>query len=126
MFPMQFSVSPGRVLDARQLSAVLESVAAHRSLAPDIIRLAKHAGRTGEPILRPLAFHYPGCEDVTGQLLLGADILAAPVLERGATSRTVRLPPLELGRRRRCAARRRPLRRTAGHSDVDPWFRRMR
>ena len=71
----------------------VDAVAAASALVPDIIRLAKQAGRTGEPILRPLAFHHPGYEDVTDQFLLGEDILAAPVLERGATSRRVLLPP---------------------------------
>jgi alpha-glucosidase (family GH31 glycosyl hydrolase) len=94
LFPMmQFSVSPSRVLDERQLSAVRDAVAVHQALVPDIIRLAKRAARTGEPILRPLVFHYPGYEDVKDQFLLGEDILAAPVLERGAASRTVLLPP---------------------------------
>jgi alpha-glucosidase (family GH31 glycosyl hydrolase) len=94
LFPMiQFSASPSRVLDARHLEAVLAAVGVHQALVPDIIRLAKRAGRTGEPILRPLAFHHAGYEEVTDQFLLGEDILAAPVLERGATSRTVRIPP---------------------------------
>jgi len=94
MFPMmQFSASPGRVLGAEPLSAVVEAVAVHQRLVPDILRLVKQAGRTGEPILRPLAFHHPGYADVVDQFLLGEDILAAPVLEQGAASRRVVLPP---------------------------------
>jgi alpha-glucosidase (family GH31 glycosyl hydrolase) len=94
LFPMmQFSASPGRVLDPRHLAAVLAAVAVHQALVPDIIRLAKQAGRTGEPILRPLAFSCAGYEDVTDEFLLGEDILAAPVLEPGAASRRVLLPP---------------------------------
>jgi alpha-glucosidase (family GH31 glycosyl hydrolase) len=94
LFPMmQFSVSPGRVLDAEHLAAVVAAVGLHQQLVPDILRLVEHAGRTGEPILRPLAFHHPGFDDVTDQFLLGEDILAAPVLERGATRRRVVLPP---------------------------------
>jgi alpha-glucosidase (family GH31 glycosyl hydrolase) len=94
LFPMmQFSASPSRVLDPPHLAAVLEAVALHQALVPDIIRLAKRAGRTGEPILRPLAFEHAGYDDVTDQFLLGEDILAAPVLERGAASRRVLLPP---------------------------------
>ena len=94
MFPMmQFSVSPGRVLDGEHLAAVVAAVGLHQQLVPDILRLVEHAGRTGEPVLRPLAFHHPGLDTITDQFLLGADILAAPVLERGATHRTVVLPP---------------------------------
>lgn len=94
LFPMmQFSVSPGRVLDPEHLTATLAAVGLHQRLVPEILRLAKHAARTGEPILRPLAYHHPGYAEVTDQFLLGEDILAAPVLERGATHRSVVLPP---------------------------------
>ena len=46
----------------------------HERLVPELVRLAKHAARTGEPILRPLAYHHRGYEDVTDQFLLGEDI----------------------------------------------------
>ena len=57
------------------------------------MRLAGHAARTGEPILRPLAYHHAGYEDVTDQFLLGEDLLAAPVPEQGAITRGVVVPP---------------------------------
>jgi alpha-glucosidase (family GH31 glycosyl hydrolase) len=94
LFPMmQFSVSPARVLDEIHLTAVLSAVELHQQLVPEIAALAKNAARTGEPILRPLAYHHPGYEHVVDQFLLGEDILAAPVLERRAPSRRVVLPP---------------------------------
>jgi len=94
LFPMmQFSVAPGRVLDPAHLAATRAAVRLHERLVPELVKLAGHAARTGEPILRPLAYHHPGYEDVTDQFLLGEDILAAPVLERGATIRRVVLPP---------------------------------
>ena len=94
LFPMmQFSVSPARVLDAVHLEAVLDAVRLHQHLSKEIYGLAKMASRTGEPILRPLAYHHPGYERVTDQFLLGDNILAAPVLEAGASVRTVVLPP---------------------------------
>jgi alpha-glucosidase (family GH31 glycosyl hydrolase) len=62
-------------------------------MLPEIQALVDHAARTGEPILRPLAYHHPGYEAVHDEFLLGEDILVAPVLERGATTRTIRLPP---------------------------------
>ena len=43
--------------------------------------------------MRPLAFHYPGLESVTDQFLLGEAILVAPVLEPGATVRSLVIPP---------------------------------
>jgi alpha-glucosidase (family GH31 glycosyl hydrolase) len=63
------------------------------ALIPDLSRLLDHAAQTGEPILRPLAYHYPGYEAVHDQFLLGDGILCAPVLEPGATNRLVVLPP---------------------------------
>ena len=93
LFPMmQFSASPARVLDEIHLAAVLAAVELHQQLVPEIGALAEHAARTGEPILRPLAYHHPGYEHVVDQFLLGEDILAAPVLDRHATSRSVVLP----------------------------------
>ena len=56
---------------------------------------ARAVARTGEPILRPLAWHWPsqGYEAITDQFLLGADLLVAPVVEKGARKRSVTFPP---------------------------------
>jgi alpha-glucosidase (family GH31 glycosyl hydrolase) len=90
---MQFSVSPARVLDDVHLKAVLEAVRLHQSLADEILDLARHAATTGEPIVRHLAYHHPGYEDVSDHFLLGENLLCAPILEQGATTRRVSLPP---------------------------------
>lgn len=57
--------------------------------------LARASARTGEPILRPLAWQWPhqGYEPITDQFLLGADLLVAPVVEKGARKRSVTFPP---------------------------------
>lgn len=51
--------------------------------------------RTGEPILRPLFWHY--AEDrafrINDQFLFGRDVLVAPVVERGARERMIWLSP---------------------------------
>ncbi|HEY8717260.1 glycoside hydrolase family 31 protein [Pengzhenrongella sp.] len=94
LFPMmQFSLSPWRVLDPEHLAAVRDAVRLHQDLVPEILELAEHAAATGEPILRALAYHHPGFEQVSDQFLIGEHLLAAPVLEPGATTRTVVLPP---------------------------------
>jgi alpha-glucosidase (family GH31 glycosyl hydrolase) len=96
LFPMmQFSLAPWRVLDGRHLAAVRKAVQIRQALMPDLNRLFAHAAKTGEPILRPLAYHFPGYETVRDQFLLGEDILCAPVLQARATTRRVRLPPGE-------------------------------
>jgi alpha-glucosidase (family GH31 glycosyl hydrolase) len=94
LFPMmQFSLAPWRVLDDRHLAAVLAAVRTRQAVLPELRALFSHAAQTGEPILRPLAYHFPGYEQVQDQFLLGEDILCAPVLEAGATTRRVALPP---------------------------------
>ena len=94
LFPMmQFSLAPWRLLDAEHLAAVKSAVDLRQSLLPDLITLVDAAARTGEPILRPLAYHHAGYEDVHDEFLLGPELLVAPVLEQGATSRTVVVPP---------------------------------
>jgi alpha-glucosidase (family GH31 glycosyl hydrolase) len=94
LFPMmQFSLAPWRVLDDRHFKAVLAAVQTRQTLLSDLDGLVDDAARTGEPILRPLAYHFPGYELIDDQFLLGQDILCAPVLEAGAGSRHVRFPP---------------------------------
>jgi alpha-glucosidase (family GH31 glycosyl hydrolase) len=94
LFPMmQFSLAPWRVLDDRHFEAVRAAVETRQALLDDLTELIDHAARTGEPILRPLAYHYSGYELVTDQFMLGEHILCAPVLTAGASSRHVRFPP---------------------------------
>lgn len=68
---------------------------AHAHLAPYVRHLCREARELGLPTQRPLFLHYP--EDsrlftVQDQFLYGADLLVAPVIEAGATSRQVILP----------------------------------
>jgi hypothetical protein len=89
---MQFSVSPSRVLDDTHLTAVLDALAVRESILPRILALVEDAARTGEPVVRPMAYHAEGVEDVTDQFFLGPDLLVAPVVTPGATERRVVLP----------------------------------
>jgi alpha-glucosidase (family GH31 glycosyl hydrolase) len=94
LFPMmQFSLAPWRVLDDRHFGAVLAAVNARQTLMPYLLRLVDQAATTAQPILRPLAYHFPGYEAVHDEFLLGEQILCAPVLEPGADVRHVVLPP---------------------------------
>lgn len=96
LFPiMQFSVAPWRVLDKVHQDYCLAAVRLRQSLAPEIVRLAEEAARSGEPILRHMQYAYPGCgfERISDQFLLGERLLVAPVLTKGATKRRVAFPP---------------------------------
>lgn len=90
---IQFSVNPARVLDPEHLAAVKEALAVRARHLPLILSLVDDAAVTGEPVLRPMSYHESGYETVTDHFFLGPDLLVAPVLERGATTRTTHVPP---------------------------------
>lgn len=67
----------------------------HAALAPYVRALGEEAAAQGLPLQRPLFLHYP--EDaalfaVQDQYLYGADLMVAPVIEKGQQARDVILP----------------------------------
>jgi alpha-glucosidase (family GH31 glycosyl hydrolase) len=64
-------------------------------MLPYLYSAVRECSKTGMPIMRGLWLHYPddakavACED---QYLWGRDVMVAPVVEKGATHRTVYLP----------------------------------
>jgi alpha-glucosidase len=91
---MQFSVAPWRVLDREHLAAVKNAVKIREKYTSYILNLAINASMTGEPIIKPIEFNYPdkGYAHITDQFLLGDNLLVAPVLIKGASSRKVIIP----------------------------------
>ena len=92
---MQFSASPWRYLDAAHQKIVSAAVALRQRFAPKFVALAKQAAKDGEPIMRNLEYAYPGrgYAEIKDEFLMGEDLLVAPVVEEGAKSRKVVLPP---------------------------------
>jgi alpha-glucosidase (family GH31 glycosyl hydrolase) len=92
---MQFSVAPWRVLSQDNMAAVKKAVELRAQLVPQIMELAREAATSGEPIVRFMEYEFPGMgyATVTDQFLLGSDILVAPVLQPGAVTREVAIPP---------------------------------
>lgn len=79
----------------RALACYRASVELHLRARPLLLQLWDEAVRTGAPICRPLWWHHPDdrrARREEQQWLLGPDVLVAPVIERGATSRRVHLP----------------------------------
>jgi alpha-glucosidase len=61
---------------------------------PYLYSLAWHATRDGVPMLRPVAWHFPQSAASRSEelVMLGPWFLAAPVLDEGATERSITLP----------------------------------
>ncbi len=91
---MQFSVAPWRILSKENQQICLNMAKLHLAMGNHILALAKEASKTGEPIVKPMALAFPdgGYEKVNDQFVLGNDIIVAPVVEKGARSRSVVLP----------------------------------
>jgi alpha-glucosidase/alpha-D-xyloside xylohydrolase len=65
-------------------------------MLPYLYSVVREAHDTGMPIVRALWLHYPAERDAVAcgdQYLWGRDLLVAPVVEKGAASRDVYLPP---------------------------------
>jgi alpha-glucosidase len=91
---MQFSVAPWRVLSAQTLAICRRMAVLHTQRGEEILALARESAKTGEPIVRSLEYQYPhqGYVELDDQFMLGPDILVAPVLEKGARTRSVAFP----------------------------------
>lgn len=95
LFPMmQFSVSPWRVLDAVNLGYCIDAAKLHCEFGAEILELAKHSAKTGEPIIRHMEYVFPGCgyEKIDDQFMLGDDVLVAPVVTPKTYVRKVVFP----------------------------------
>jgi len=90
---MQFSVAPWRVLDSIHLDAVKKAIKVRLKYTSLILKLAKEAATTGEPIVKNMEFVFPGqgYESIVNQFMLGDNLLVAPMLEDKAV-RNVVLP----------------------------------
>lgn len=67
------------------------------SLKPYVMEMAANATKHGTPIMVPLWFYFPDDmelreREATTEFMFGPKYLAAPVLEKGATTRTLYLP----------------------------------
>ncbi len=91
---MQFSAAPWRVLDERHAGLCRAAAELHVGLGDELLRWARHAATTGEPIVRPLEYHFPhaGLAGVADQFMIGDTLLVAPVVTPWTTRRRVHLP----------------------------------
>lgn len=92
---MQFSVAPWRVLSKENAEICKQMALLHAKFGEEILALAQESAKSGEPIARPLTWHWPtlGYEQVKDQFLMGSKLMVAPVIKKGQRSRTVKFPP---------------------------------
>ena len=92
---MQISASPWRVLTPEHQRIFSDIVALRQKFAPSFVELAKASAKTGEPMMRNLEYSFPdmGYANIKDEFMMGDDLLIAPVMEKGATSRRVVIPP---------------------------------
>jgi alpha-glucosidase (family GH31 glycosyl hydrolase) len=84
-----------QVYDPDQLANWRRYAKLRTQLYPYLAAAAEQYRRTGLPLMRALALRYPDDAAAVGredEFLFGRDLLAAPVLEPGATSRRLYLP----------------------------------
>lgn len=94
MMPMmQFSVAPWRILSPENNAICKRYALWHAEIGDYIYALAQEAARTGEPIVRHMAYEFPGegFEECIDQYMLGSKYLVAPIMGP-EDSRSVRLP----------------------------------
>jgi alpha-glucosidase len=90
---MQFSVAPWRILDSTHLSAIKKAVEFRSKHVGLILSLADQASKSGEPIVRMMAYEFPeqGFEKINDQFMLGNNLIVAPILN-SENKRSVKLP----------------------------------
>ena len=78
----------------RKLCEVQQAVALRKRYLPALEKALAACRKTGEPVLRPLAYNFTdaACSRIMDQFMIGNDLLVAPILEKGATSRPVYFP----------------------------------
>jgi alpha-glucosidase len=82
-------------MHAEVMDDVRELMALRTRLIPYLSKLLARYRSDYEPVVRPLFHDFPGDEqtwDENELFMLGPDVLVAPVVEPGATSRRIRLP----------------------------------
>lgn len=95
MAMIQFSLAPWDVLSPEHERIVLRAIEHRRQLTDYIVAQARSSARSGEPLIRAMEYSYPADDwaEYPWQFMLGDGVLVAPVIERGAAVKAVKLPP---------------------------------
>jgi len=83
------------VFGERNTQIAREIINERYRMMPYLYTLFERAASDGQPVVAPLLFHFPDDLQTYGEdqsFMLGPNLLVAPVVQQGATSRTVYLP----------------------------------
>jgi alpha-glucosidase len=72
-----------------------ETIELRYRFLPYLYSLFREHGRTGEPVMRPLWYEFPNDKQtylIDDEYMVGSDVLVAPVVREGATTRGIYLP----------------------------------
>ncbi|MDR3263469.1 MAG: glycoside hydrolase family 31 protein [Clostridiales bacterium] len=91
---MQYSLSLWRLRNKKTAELCRKAAEFHLKFSDYILKYAKSARTTGEPIVRYMEYNYPneGMEEVKQQFMLGEDYIVAPVVDKGDVTKKVKLP----------------------------------
>lgn len=91
---MQFSRLPYKIVNKEYNDLCIKYAKLHTEMGEYIYQLAKETLITREPIVRMLEYVFPnqGFEKTMDQFMLGDRFLVAPVIEKTATTKIVKLP----------------------------------
>ncbi|ESO91210.1 hypothetical protein LOTGIDRAFT_105457 [Lottia gigantea] len=92
---MQFSYTPWFFKNETVSKITRDMIALHESYGDKFVALARNSTVTGDPIMRPMWWIAPNDEEALttdSQFMLGDDVLVAPVMDQGVTSRQIYLP----------------------------------
>lgn len=91
---MQYSFPVWKLKNKRIAELCKEAAAIHEEYSDYIMKLVKTASRTGEPIVRYLAYEFPHeeFEKANDMFMLGDKYLVAPVTVKGQYEKEIRLP----------------------------------
>ena len=91
---MQFSLAPWQFLNKENLGYCLDAANKHKEISKEILELVNYSRYFGEPIIRHLAYEFPdqNYETTDDCFMFGSNTLVAPVILKGATYKTVKLP----------------------------------
>ncbi len=95
LLPMiQFSLDVWNREENRVAECCKKAIDLRETLTPYLLEMLENASHTGIPAIRFMEFDYPnqGLEGIRDQFMLGDRYLVAPVLEKGATERSVKFP----------------------------------